>query len=343
MAPSATVNGAGGRTARLACTPLLRAAIALADGASIGRRGIALRPRGHRPYQVLVYHRVNDEGGSVFPGVPTRLFARQMEILARGWDVYPLEELVGRAIAGETPPRAAAITFDDGYRDNYEHAFPILRRLGLPATIFIATGPVERGTPLWHDRVFAAFEETRAASLDVDGRAIALDRPEGRDAALRAFLDSVRRGPGQDLPTRVDALVGALLDREPEPPAYLRWDDVAAMAAAGIGFGAHTVTHPILTRLPLARALEEARASRAVLEARLGGPVRLFAYPNGTPDDMNDALRDGLRESGFLAAFTTVWGTNDASTDPFALRRVGFWGENPDAAAMRLAWYRLTT
>ena len=247
-----------------------------------------------------------------------------------------------RAIAGETPPRAAAITFDDGYRDNYENAFPILKRLGLPATIFVATGPVERGTPLWHDRVFAAFGTSRAASIDVDGRTIALDGPDGRVPALRAFLDSVRRGPGQELALRVDSLVRALVDAEPAAPAYLRWDDVTTMAAAGFTFGAHTVTHPILTRLPLDQALEEVRVSRAVLERHLGRPVRLFAFPNGTASDMNDALRRGLRDEGFLAAFSTEWGTNDSCTDPFALRRVGFWSDHPAADAMRLAWYRLT-
>ena len=88
------------------------------------------------PFQVLLYHRVNDERQIVFPGVPTETFAAQMKLLAAHWNVLPLHSLLEAARRGEMPKRAAAITFDDGYRDNYDCAFPVLRSLGLPATSY---------------------------------------------------------------------------------------------------------------------------------------------------------------------------------------------------------------
>ena len=116
----------------------------------------ALR-RKYACYQILQYHRVNDEHDFLMDSVPVKVFARQMEMLHTFFNVLPLEELVERASKSDIPAKAVAITFDDGYRDNYQNAFPILKRLDLPATIFVTTGVVDSNAPLWHDTLFNAF------------------------------------------------------------------------------------------------------------------------------------------------------------------------------------------
>ena len=293
-------------------------------------------------FQILVYHHVNDAPLRFFPGVPVNRFRRQMDCLARYAVVLPLAELVDRMTSGEVPPRSIAITFDDGYRDNYEQAFPILRKLGFPATIFLATGPIETGLSLWHDRVFNAFERAGNHPLEISGRTLLMSPLDARRQTLREVLSLLRSvGPPErnDLVHTIESQTGEFL--LPGAGAQmLSWSQIEEMAACGIAFGAHTVTHPNLTLLSRAAAEEEIRASRAAIETRLCSTVDQFAYPNGTRRDFNDSIQQILREQGFRCAVTTIWGGNDFRSSPFELKRIGFWSADPDLLALRLAWYR---
>ena len=106
---------------------------------------------------MLAYHKVSYDPHPFFKPVPPDVFEQQMQFLSRCYRVMPLEELMERNRMGDVPPRAVAITFDDGYRDNYEFAFPVLRRYRLPATIFVTTGAIDNCDVLWHDRIFDSF------------------------------------------------------------------------------------------------------------------------------------------------------------------------------------------
>jgi peptidoglycan/xylan/chitin deacetylase (PgdA/CDA1 family) len=303
-----------------------------------------VRPRGPRAYQILLFHRVNDDQEPYFTGVPVARFRAQAEVLARHWTVLPLRELVALAARNALPGRAAAITFDDGYRDNYECAFPILSEFGLPATIFLATGAIDTGRPLWHDRVFDAFRRTRAPRLRVGALDLPLDTPERRLRALHSLLQDLRARTPEDREAAVRAAIAGL-ELEENPglgDRMLTWDQVREMHAAGIDFGAHSVSHAILTRMPLEAAIREILDSRREIQQRVGAPVDLFAYPNGSRSDFNEPLKEGLRDAGFQAAVTTIWGSNPASADPFELKRLGAWDVDPGMAALRLAWYRIS-
>jgi peptidoglycan/xylan/chitin deacetylase (PgdA/CDA1 family) len=121
----------------------------------------------------------------------------------------------------------------------------------------------------------------------------------------------------------------------------LTWHDIAEMSRHNMTFGAHTVTHPILTRLGLAHAIDEILISKRTIEAHLRSPVSLFAYPNGSPADFNHAIKQALKQAGFLCAATTIWGVNDIHTDPFELRRVHAWDSDARISLLRLAADRL--
>ncbi|MGE5176188.1 MAG: polysaccharide deacetylase family protein [Hyphomicrobiales bacterium] len=299
--------------------------------------------RRERVYQVLVYHRTGDDGSPYFPGVPTAIFDRQMELLATSHTVLPLEELIERAGRRDLPPGATAVTFDDGYADLRTHAAPILTRYRIPATIFLTTGPLDGAGPLWHDRVFSAFRRSDGRPILVGGTRFPMSGFDERRRALTAFIRAARRRAPAERDRQFEELCAQMgLDPgETDPPAMLSWDDVRALAREGVRFGAHTVTHPILTTIDREDAAREIRESKRIVEANLGEPIRYFAYPNGARPDFDEDVKRMTREAGFAGAVTTVWGTNDGATDPFELRRVHFWGASPERGLWRLLWYRL--
>lgn len=308
-----------------------------------GRLGSSLvTKRTHASFQVLCYHRVNDENDLFFSGVPVAVFATQMAILSRYFTVLPLEELVARAQVNAIPPRALAITFDDGYRDNYLHAFPVLQRLNLPATIFLTTGPMDNGTALWHDRAFEMFRRTNREQLSFRGEFYALQSIVQKRRALDGILRYLRTCAPE---TREETLRQVWSDlvgnAEAKSHEMLYWQEVQEMKAGGITFGAHTVTHPILSHMPIQDAIQEIAASKQRIEEQVNSAVRLFAYPNGGENDFNDHVKTAVRELGFLGAVTTIGGVNDATSDPFALRRTGMWGYDPWVSVCRLGWQRL--
>jgi peptidoglycan/xylan/chitin deacetylase (PgdA/CDA1 family) len=268
------------------------------------------------------------------------VFERQMELIEKYFRVFPLHELVERATAGDVPPRSAAITFDDGYRDNYENAFPILKRIGLPATVFLATGVIGTGKTLWHDRVFDLFRRTRREVVTVGGIHYPMSTQVARRQSLKEYLALMRALP----PAERDACVSRLSEAVdvpygPDPMVpMLNWDEVETMSLGGIHFGAHTVSHPILSKMRVQDALEEIRLSRNEIEARLGRKVAMFAYPNGSRADFNETIKDLLRSEGFLGAVTTIVGLNNTKTDRYELKRSQPWGDDPNLAIVRLVW-----
>ena len=296
---------------------------------------------GSGTFRILTYHRVNDERHPLFPAVSVDRFAWEMEALARYFRVLSLTELLARADAGSLPAGAVAITFDDGYRDNYLHAYPVLRRQGLTATIFLTTGVLERRLGLWHDRVFDAFRDTGVPSIEWHGESLDLGH-KTRRASMRQVLQRFKRMPPGPREEGLATLESAL---EVESPAVdgrhiLRWDDVREMAAGGIEFGAHTVTHTILTNLQEDQIRAELEESKGTIEREIDRRVAHFAYPNGGVGDFDDTAKRLVRECGFDCALSTVWGVNRADTDRYALRRLGLVGDDPREAALRMAFDR---
>ncbi len=330
-------GGLGARTGLLPALLRLGDAFRVGDGAARRRKAAA--------FQVLLYHRVNDAADPIFDTVPVRSFDAQMALLVRHFNVLSLDDLLDRRARNDVPPRAVAITFDDGYEDNYANAFPILTRLGLPATVFLTSGTVGSKDLLWHDRLIDAFRLTALPALERDGKTLPLRTPVERRAALYACLRTLRTLD----PRRRDEEVARLTSRleAPEPDerrwSKLTWDQVREMAGGGISFGAHTVSHPILTRIPRDEAVREIAGSRDAIGLALRKPVTLFAYPNGGRADFDEEIKRAVRDAGFRCAVTAVSGANDAGTDPFELRRVGVWDPNPQMAVMRLAWSKLTS
>jgi peptidoglycan/xylan/chitin deacetylase (PgdA/CDA1 family) len=253
-----------------------------------------------------------------------------------------LKEVLLRAQQSDLPPNALAITFDDGYRDNYEQAYPILRALGVPATIFLSTGPLESGQePLWHDLVFDAFRRTEAPTVAIGDTTYSLKTHQERRQALWVFRQFLRgfefcNWKGLIGMLRVD--LGFAEDWSCPGFEKLEWWHIKEMTRHQISFGVHTVNHPLLTCLPVDEATLEIQASKSVIERRLGMPADLFAYPNGSRKDFNEAIKHLLREQGFLCGVTNIQGTNSSHTDRFELRRLNLSSDHHLLAVLKLGW-----
>ena len=292
---------------------------------------------------VLIFHRVLAEPDALFPD---EIVAPRFEAICgwvRAWfNVLPLDEAARRLEAGTLPPRALAITFDDGYADNHDVALPILLRHGLPATFFIATGFLDGGR-MWNDTLVGAIRGTRHERLDLhDLLGPGHERHSlATTAARRSAIDSIIRAAMHLGSARREAVAAATAARcEASLPAdlMLRSSQVRALHAAGMQIGAHTVSHPILAGLDAATAREQMAASRRELEALLGERVGLFAYPSGKPGrDYSPESVALARQVGFDAAVSTAWGAAHRSTDPMQIPRFTPWDRSAWRFGARMA------
>ena len=316
---------------------------------SFASRHLALRRPGRlfrrRPaFQILVYHRVNDDFDPFFSSVPASVFDSQMAYIARGYRVCTVEELFDRSRRGGLPRDALAITFDDGYRDTLTHAAPILAKHGLPATVFLATGFIGTAEVPWFDRLAMAFKTTRASSFVTPwDESLSLATQADRVRAMERMLGYLKRARDEALRDTIAALLETLgvTDQRCFKNLMLTWDDVHALRGLGFTVGAHTVHHPILSRISAHRAWTEIIGSRTMIESACGRAPTAFAYPNGTPEDYTETVKHLVREAGFNCAVTTRFGLNTADTSPYELRRGGPWEHELPTFALKLAWYRL--
>ena len=249
-----------------------------------------------------------------------------MRFLRKRYRIVSLDELCLEMENPATSGQAIAVTFDDGYRDLYTQAFPILQKYRIPATIFLIANSVESGEVSWYDRIFLAThvfpEKVLELTLD-EPRSFELTTPASRVraatqivACLRRLSDARRRECCADLERKVALPPEQLADR------MLTWPQIREMQKGGIAFGSHTVSHPVVSRLSATAAEEELRQSKRVLEERLGKPVEDFAFPFGQPADCGVAAEEPLRRCGYRSAVTTTWGVNSANTGRYRLRRV---------------------
>ena len=192
-----------------------------------------VRRRRARSLQILAYHQVNDERDPFFPATPVGVFAQQMEHLASNFTVLSLDAAVEAVRRDDLPENAVAVTFDDGYKDNYQNAFPVLKELRIPATIFLATDAIGSGRVLWHDRVFSAFRETREPWVDGVGGRYPLSTSVERIEALTKVLGFLHSVSEEKRLRAIEQLVERLgvPDRRASAELMLSWADVEVDAS----------------------------------------------------------------------------------------------------------------
>jgi peptidoglycan/xylan/chitin deacetylase (PgdA/CDA1 family) len=302
----------------------------------------ALRPlhdRRRASLTVLAYHRVMPAGApdsypfdlELISATPAQ-FERQIEYVRRHMNPVSLRQVVAHLENATPLPRAAvAVTFDDGFWDTYRHAFPILQRHAVPATVFVTTGYVDSGEPFW-------FELAAFLTLRVDPGALEIEDcgqvfPAGGSMRERRESLKILQEVLKGLPNaRRTAIIAGWVRRfakhietgAVEPSRPLSWEQVCEMSAAGIDFGSHSVTHPNLTQLADADLRWELTESKRVLEGRLDRPIATLAYPIGTASAFDARVIAAAESAGFRLAATYLSGVNWVDKlDRFELRRHG--------------------
>ncbi len=272
--------------------------------------------RAGRSLSILCYHAVTEEPPPLddFCFLHRRRFEAQMQWLAgSGLDVVALDEGVEALLAGRLRKPSVAITFDDGFRNNVEVALPVLLRHGFPATIYLSTGFTGTDRTTWPCRIAAALLATCEERLDWGGKVFDLSGQGARAAANAAIQALVKeRAPGDpggaaaEIEERLGVAPDAPVSRD-GPFAMMDEGDVARAQDSGlITFGAHSVTHPILSALDDDALAFEIRESVRAVERFSGKPCTSFAYPNGRPQDFDARCEALLIEAGVRSALTTV-------------------------------------
>ena len=295
--------------------------------------GIAwIRYRNRRGVRILMYHRFSG------PHARTAL-ERQCAHLRDHYLPVSLGEAARFASEARPAANRLAVTVDDGYRDFYTIAYPVFRQYGIPVTVFLTTGFLDGQCWMWPDQVLWLFSNARVCQpeISLNGHLIRfmLDSPEAKRKASNEVKSVAKRLPDiqrlhllASLPEALGVELPSAIPRNYEP---LRWDEVRELRRGGIEFGAHTVTHPILSKLSSpAEIRHEIEASRRRIEAELDEPVAHFCYPNGLFDDFEPLAADIVHRAGFEAAVTAEPGLNFAGTDRFRLRRIPVTPEQPD-------------
>jgi len=293
------------------------------------RRARRRRPRAREGPLILLYHRVIDpEGDASGVCVSPANFARQLEVLKAWRDVVPLTE-----IAGDVPPSAAAVTLDDGYRATLEHAAPALAAGDIPATLFVATGPVAEAKGFWWDELerllrTAPNDAEPSLTLELAGQRRTFrvgSEPERRIARLHLFAWLQPLAPreiGAAL-TAVRRWAGACAERgAAEVDRAMTPDELRAFAGTpGVTIGAHTRSHRSLRHADAAAQEAEITGSRDDVISWLGTKPTSFSYPFGVPGaHLDDAVVTRVRAAGFSLGVTTAPGVVSGA-DRFRLPR----------------------
>jgi peptidoglycan/xylan/chitin deacetylase (PgdA/CDA1 family) len=297
--------------------------IGLFDRASFGVRGRLI---------VFNYHRIrpNDPGFTARfdPNVygPTQdVFEQQVEWLSRHRKLLSEDDLLEAIERRKLPDeRCSMITFDDGYRDNYDLALPILKKFRVPASFFIPTGLIENRRLGWWDLISFIVNRSSEHSIRYKGEQFVLNG--NRSSVIQGFI---RKMTLQDAETTQD-LVPALSDlcrvdtpsRDTQDKELMTWEQICEMARSGMTIGSHTHTHPVLRTLPAKEQQSELGISREILNAKTGRPIRSIAYPVGGYNHFTDCTKNLAKTCGYSIGYSFATGINRAPRDSFDIRRV---------------------
>ena len=286
---------------------------------------------------VLTYHRVADIDSSTYPfdsdiiSTDTVGFEKQIALLCRYYQPITFATLHRHMHEGAPlPPEPLIITFDDGYSDVYRNALPILKRYGVPATVFLITDSIGTSAPFWFERVAYLIKRTTAHQVTLPALGIQISplTPANRQSACQMILGRLKAVPDTLRIEALEQLDSLLPISIPEDASALvrplSWSEARELHREGIELGSHTATHPILSRLAQGSLEAEITGSRRRIAEEIGAEPLTLAYPVGVPGAFDERVMTATARAGYSFAVTAVRGVNHSSRlKPYELRRMG--------------------
>lgn len=270
---------------------------------------------------ILMYHRFSE--GEEFGKTSRKVFETHLEYLIKNYKIISLTD----AVTNGSDEKTVVLTIDDGYRDFYDIAFPVLKKFGITATLYVVTGFVDERCWIWTDKARYLLGQTRLERFSFTVGQKHFDEVLG-DTNSRLALAGRVNSELKKLPDTEKELVLRELAKELSvgidelPPAEfypVNWDQVREMAEAGVEIGSHTVNHPILTNVGGESLADELTSSKLVLENILQRETLHFCYPNG---NVSNRERDAAEKAGYTSAVTTEIRLRNSSDDRFLLPRI---------------------
>jgi len=260
-------------------------------------------------------------------------FEKQMRYISQNYTILPLEEFLEcRSHGKPLPLKTVIVTFDDGWRDNYIYAFPVLKKYSIPTTIFLTTRFIGKKRVFWQEKVrfLLARLQERFVNAPSEFSVFLSELPQkGRDLFDGQSLeDAVVHMPDklkyadENVRNDITLCLEHYLNRPRFPTqshSFLNWEELREMAEFRVTFGSHGANHKILTLLSSKEITEELSESKLQIEKESGAKVTTFAYPDGS---YNEFIINKLRAYGYKAALTTKPGLNTTRTNTYCLKRI---------------------
>lgn len=280
---------------------------------------------------IMAYHRIVKNPVSLFPDISIQAFETQIRHLSKNYNIVPVSTIAKGIENGTSLKGLVGITFDDGFKDNYLNAYPILKKYNVPATIFLISSCIESGETPWFMNFRKAFLDADTGNYNiclgtqsfVFSLQSIIDRKNASDKIM-AFLQACKNEERLAYLQKIYKVFG--IDPKTQfSMLMLDWKEIKEMSENGITFGAHTHTHPILSSLELEQARNEILKSKRIIEKNLGMPVNEFAYPVGRDMHFPKELFLFLKEHNFTYAVTTNKEKITYRSNPYALSRSYPW------------------
>jgi peptidoglycan/xylan/chitin deacetylase (PgdA/CDA1 family) len=303
--------------------------VALQVGFRAGLLRLVRRARRHDAI-ILTFHRFSGDGQGSPRGLPIHRFVEYMQYVAGRCRMVSLHDLAQQLRRGTVRPSTVAVTIDDGYEEVFSLAAPVLRTCGIPASIFVVSDFVDGRLWPWTDQFRFVFDHAPRQPVTFEHRGsphvVHLGRDEDRQRVRERWVEYAKTIAVSERDDLLGAVAEACgIEIPATPPSGSRpmtWGQLRTLAAEGFDIGAHTRTHPILSRVRPEQIQDEIGGCKEHIERNIGGPVAHFAYPNGRREDYTAEAIEAVVRAGYAAAVTAVAGVNRPETPIFELHRL---------------------
>jgi peptidoglycan/xylan/chitin deacetylase (PgdA/CDA1 family) len=275
---------------------------------------------------ILMYHRVSPDGiNCLTSSISPDLFEKQIEYLLENFQVISLDNLADLVANRKLWKKMVVITFDDGYKDNFKFAYPILKKYKIPATFFVTTGYINNNKLFWWDiaTYFVMNMLNKRSETQNYGKSLSSSKVNLAKKTSEILI-SLKKMPDQErlaVISKMSKSIGEDKIEELGKEMVLTWKEIKEMASKGIQFGAHTVNHPILTNVSPEVCRKEIDQSKKDIEDVLCSPVSSFSYPAGF---YNHDIVKIVKQAGFKCATSSnPYGLIGQNANLFTLRRIG--------------------